>query len=54
MPFLIEQVHLRNGNMIVKLEDVSSEADAKHLSGMSVYLESTLDVHEGEIGRAHV
>ena len=38
VPFKVEDSYLKNGQLIFKLEDVSSEAEAKRLNGVSLFI----------------
>ena len=40
VPFKVEDSYLKNGQLIFKLEDVSSEAEAKRLNGVSLFIAS--------------
>jgi 16S rRNA processing protein RimM len=41
VPFLVEDIRLNGDNMIVKLEDINSEAEARILSGKKVFVEDS-------------
>lgn len=53
VPFFVEKIKMNGPNMIVKLEDISSEAAAKRLTGKKLFVEKTTsdpDVSEMDWG----
>lgn len=43
VPFQVEDIQVRNGNLVLKLKDIDSEAAAKKVAGTKVYLEESFE-----------
>src|SRR5690242_9072992 len=43
VPFLIETIRTHRNDVIVKLEDINSEAEAKKLTGKKIFVEEELE-----------